>query len=118
MTSEVIPNNSAKDRQDRGTKFDGTSEHRVYFRMRKTPPKAKRKTASGASQTLSPSVQRLLLSKGELAAALSLSERQIEKYAALRTIPRLRLSPRLIRYSPVAVMSALLRFQIPVKEAA
>jgi excisionase family DNA binding protein len=60
-------------------------------------------------------VAKRLLSKRELAAILSVSERTIENWLAEKRIPRLRLSARLTRFSLPKVEAALNRYEI--KEA-
>jgi excisionase family DNA binding protein len=56
--------------------------------------------------------KRRLLSKRELAAILSVSQRTIENWLAEKRIPRLRLSPRLTRFSLPKVEAALERYEI------
>jgi hypothetical protein len=53
-----------------------------------------------------------LLCKRELAAALRVSIRSVEKWASERKIPYLRLSPRLTRFDLQKVLAALARYEV------
>lgn len=57
-------------------------------------------------------VPKRLLSKKELAAALSVSPRTIETWLSQRRIPQLRLSPRLTRFCLAKVEAALDRYEV------
>ena len=59
-----------------------------------------------------PPIQKQLLTKRELAALLSVSERTIENWLAEKRIPRLRLSARLTRFSLPKVEAALNRYEV------
>ena len=70
------------------------------------------KTAAiGHGSTVAP-LTKTLLSKRELAAILSVSERTIENWLAEKRIPRLRLSARLTRFSLSKVEAALNRYEV------
>ena len=58
------------------------------------------------------SIPKRLLSKRELAAVLGVSARTIDAFVADRRIPRLRLSPRLTRFSLPKVEAALARYEV------
>jgi DNA-binding transcriptional regulator YiaG len=58
------------------------------------------------------SMQKRLLSKRELAAALNVSERTLENWCAQKKIPRLVLSKRLTRFSLPKVEAALARYEV------
>ena len=78
--------------------------------------------ARGASKTSAfnnsdAPIQKRLLSKRELAAALGVSSRTIENWLAQKRIPRLRLSARLTRFSLPRVEAALNRYEIREVEA-
>ena len=78
--------------------------------------------SSGSSKTTALKQNRLavaatpvvkqLLSKRELAAVLSVSERTIENWLAEKRIPQLRLSARLTRFSLSKVEAALARYEV------
>jgi predicted DNA-binding transcriptional regulator AlpA len=76
--------------------------------------------ASGASKTAAvsdssegiPSMPKRLLTKRELAAVLSVSERTIDNWLAQKRIPRLRLSARMTRFSLPRVETSLARYEI------
>jgi excisionase family DNA binding protein len=66
---------------------------------------------SAESEPAAP-IPKQLLSKPELAAALGVSPRTIENWLAEKRIPRLRLSPRLTRFSLSRVLTALNRYEV------
>lgn len=74
--------------------------------------------ASGTSKTSAfynpdaAGLPKRLLSKRELAAILSVSQRTIENWLAEKRIPRLRLSARLTRFSLPKVEAALARYEV------
>jgi excisionase family DNA binding protein len=75
--------------------------------------------ARGASETsaftnpdAAAGIAKRLLSKRELAVILGVSRRTIENWLAEKRIPRLRLSPRLTRFSLPKVEAALARYEI------
>jgi predicted DNA-binding transcriptional regulator AlpA len=57
-------------------------------------------------------IHKELLRKRELALMLGISERTIENWLASKLIPRLRLSPRLTRFSLPRVLAALNRYEV------
>ena len=61
----------------------------------------------GPSQTTA-----LLLNKPELARAVKVSTRTVENWQKRKTIPYLRLSNRLVRFSLPRVLEALSRFEV------
>jgi excisionase family DNA binding protein len=66
----------------------------------------------GTSENAQQRLAARLLSKRELAAVLSVSERTIDNWLAQRRIPRLRLSNRLTRFNLARVEGALARYEI------
>ncbi len=67
---------------------------------------------AGTSENAQQRLAARLLSKRELAAVLSVSERTIDNWLAQRRIPRLRLSNRLTRFNLARVEGALARYEI------
>jgi excisionase family DNA binding protein len=72
---------------------------------------ASQKSTAEVSQTVATPSKRLL-TKRELAAVLSVSERTLDNWLADKKIPRLRLSARLTRFSLPRVEAALARYEV------
>jgi hypothetical protein len=68
--------------------------------------------ASVVTPMVGAALPRHLVSKGELAEGLSVSERTIENWTAAKRIPYLRLSPRMNRYSLPRVLEALAKYEV------
>jgi len=83
---------------------------------RRRKPKAtverQKSLASFPRLTSLEALSRLLLSKGELAAVLNVSERTIDNWLVQKRIPRLCLSSRLTRFNLPKVEAALERFEV------
>src|SRR5260370_7614145 len=67
---------------------------------------------SPASNQVHQSVPKRLISKGEVAKAVGVSFKTIERWTSRRMIPFLRLSSRLTKYDLERVISALRKYEI------